>query len=272
MTCCSVAQTQSVFADILPMLDHIPPAPPVASAPDLTAQLDRYHVKAGPLLDLLLHLKRWQKNGLTLSHPRICLFAAAYDAPANAVTKTQDTLTQLQGDTHPLKAIATGLNTDLRIYELDLTQQERSAQQAAQAMIYGMLAIEDKGDAIVIGSLSEGAEHAAQQIDVQTWPTDADDLLHALAMQSGLDVFAALGACLAARLAGQPVLLCGAFGAVVKAVLERLAPAAAAHVYEIIPFQAQTDMPPLFATLQNLQQVKFLLAFLPTPKQHVKLV
>lgn len=263
------APAPSPFSDITPMLDHLPPTPKAVSADDVRDKLDTQNVKAGPLLPLLVQLQRWKNGASLLNHPRICLFASHYAVPDDAAATTQNTITALQNDHHPLKQVAASLNADLRIYELDLAQTKRTAQQAAQAMTYGMLSIDDKSDAIVIASLSEGAQKAAKAIQ-NLGDREPDDLLQELVTEAGLDFFAALGAALAARLAGQVVITGGAFGEALNHILEQLSPQATEHVVLSVSDVVTQDMAPVFAAVQNLQQARFLLSFLPT--QHVRIV
>jgi hypothetical protein len=254
----------SPFADILPMLDHLPALPAMPDGAALGKALQVHGIEASTYLPVLNHLQRWQKKMPTLNHPRLCLFASHY---TNGEVATQKTITDLQSDRHPLKVIAAHLNADLRVYELDLEHSHRAVEDAAQAMTYGMLAIEEKGDALIIGSLSAGAETAAHNIKFDH-PMNAETLLQTLAPQMGLDFFAALGACLAARLAGQSVVLCGAFGALLQQVLTQLHSDAAAHI--LVNETENQTMPPLFAAAHLLQQTRFLMAFLPVT--HVQLV
>ena len=259
------ASSPSAFADIIPLLNHLPPAPPAADPAVLVAQLDQYHVKAGPLLPVLAHVQAWQKRSPHLTHPRLCAFASHYN---NGSAQTEKTIQALQSDNHPLKQLAASLNADLRIYELDLAQTSRSPAQAAQAMTYGMLSIEDKGDVVVVASLSDGAEQAAQEWTLHPEQL-ADDLLHNVAAHLGLDFCAALGACLAARLAAQPVLVSGFFGEKLIAVLQALDEEAAAHVYLCDANDVTQTMAPVFTPVQILQQIRFVLAFLPAPLKTV---
>lgn len=251
------------------MLDHLPPAPKAVSADSVRDKLDGHNVKAGPFLPLLTQLQRWQNGPAVLNHPRVCLFASHYAVPDNAATITQNTMTALQGDHHPLKQVTAALNADLRVYELDINQNKRTPQQAAQVMTYGMLSVDDKSDAIVIASLSEGAEKAAAAVMTLN-DREPDDLLQELVQEVGLDFFAALGAALAARLAGQVVITGGAFGAALYHILEQLSPQAVDHVILSVSDLVTQDMAPVFAAIQNLQQARFLLSFMPT--QHVRIV
>jgi hypothetical protein len=257
----AASSAPSAFADITPLLAHLPAAPEPLSSETLVAHLDRYSVKPGPLLPLLLHLQRWQNKTPVLAHPRVCAFASHYASDTQHTT--QQTINALQGEGHPLKKLAAILNADLRVYELDLAQTDRNPAQAAQAMTYGMLAIEDKGDVVVIASLSDGVEAAAQKTTIGTG--SPDDILNALVSKLGLDFFAALGACLAARLAKQPVFVSGAFGVCLIDVLNHLAPQAADHLYLCETSELTQTLPPVFTPVHALQQTAFLLSFLPAP-------
>ncbi len=271
------ANTPSAFADITPLLDHLPPAPAVPNADLFLTPLQAAHVQPGPLLPTLQHLQRWQKHGPSLTHPRVILFASHYAAPVDAAAKTKNTIAALQANSHPVKTIAATLNVDLRVYEMDLDHAARTPAQAAQAMTYGMLAIEEKGNVIVIASLSEGSEQAAQTLKILAGKT-TDDVLQSLVSHMGLDFFASLGAALAARLAGQPVLFAGAFGSAVMRVLAQLSDQAAEHSLMVDATDFARSLPPVFAALQQLQQLQFVMSFLPAslkrngPIQHVQLV
>lgn len=236
------------------MLAHFPAAPSVVSVPSFAQG-----VKSDSLSPLYTHIQRWKPQSMQLGYVRVALFASHYEAGAD---QTRATLDALQNDLHPLKKAASRLNADLQVYELDLDHSARNAAQAAQAMTYGMLAIADKGDAVIIGSLSDGVEQAAPDVSVQS-----EDLLEHLSQQMGLDFFSALGACLAARLAGQPVILFGAFGNLVQRVLTQLSTEAASHTMMAVADQT-IAMPDLYAALYNIEQIRFLSAFAPVP--HVR--
>jgi hypothetical protein len=252
----------SPFADITPVLDHIPDRQTVDTAYDIAGVLKQQDINAAGLMKLLHHMQQWQGH-ITVKHPRLCLFGSAYQHPAQAAEHTAQLIAQCQDVTTPIQILCRMVDTDLRVYELDLSQQAVTDRRAAQAMTYGMLAVDDNIDVILLHSASVGHDDAAIAFLKQFKPQDdADSILQSIVPHMGLDFFAALGTCLAARLAQKPVWITGSFGHALKDVLHALSPQAAEHLY-LAGHDHSLHLPDIYALLHHLQNIRFVTSFLP---------
>lgn len=252
----------SPFAEIIPVLDHLPPLQ-VQAAYDSMAVLQQQDINAAGLRKLLEHMQSWQ-GAIAVKHPRLCLFGSAYAQPAQAAEQTAHLIAQCQDVTKPIQILCRMVDTDLRVYELDLTQHSMTDRRAAQAMTYGMLAVEDNLDVVLVHSASVGHDNAAIAFLKQFTPHDsAEDVLQSVVPHMGLDFFAALGTCLAARLGQKPVMVTGSFGHALKDVLQALSPQAAEHVF-VAGHDHSLHLPDIYALLHHLQNLRFVASFLPS--------
>lgn len=259
MTAQAKTLENSPFADILPLLEHLPDAPQNIPLQSLSGLFQKQQVTTTQL-PFLEFLQRWQKI-IALNHPRLCLYASAYDMPENAAAQTEKNIAACNNPATPLQQQCQQINTDLRVYELDLTTRGMTDARAAQAMTYGMLAMEDNIDILLVHTLSAGADEAAQKFLQMDLPAGHGDMILSTATSiMGLDFCASLGACLAARLAQKPVLLSGDFGRAVQKVLNALSSKAIEHIY----LADDAAMPSLYQQLYQLQQARFALTFLPS--------
>ena len=198
---------------------------------------------AGALSDLAVWLAGAQRNALPrVQRPRLALFAAAHglatelpDGSGEALGRHVAELVEGGGVLHRM---AEAVDSDLRLYELALERPTDDARIGAamdetttvRAIAYGMMAVEPGIDVLAICGLGVGAAVSAGAIGfglfggaVEDWaPRHASTLeaarerhgaikepLAALAAFGGPDIAAMLGAILAARLAGVPILLDG---------------------------------------------------------------
>jgi hypothetical protein len=252
----------SPFADILPVLDHLPARKDYIPPYDLAAVLKRQDINAAGLMKLLTHLQQWQ-NEITIKHPRLCLFGSAYTQPDQAATLTAQLIAQCQNVAMPIQMLCRMVDTDLRVYELDLSQQAVTDRRAAQAMTYGMLAVEDNVDVILLHSLSVGHDDAAIAFLKQfNKDADAETILNNAVSYMGLDFFAGLGCALAARLAQKPVLVTGSYGHAIKDVLQAMSPQASEHII-VLGHDHSLHLPDVYALLHHVQNVRFVSSFLP---------
>ncbi|HEY1097174.1 MAG TPA: hypothetical protein VGF14_08040 [Alphaproteobacteria bacterium] len=259
MTAQAKTLENSPFSDILPLLEHLPDAPQTMPLQSLASLFQKQRVTTTQL-PFLEFLQRWQKI-IAVNHPRLCLYASAYDAPDNAAAQTEKNIAACNNPATALQQQCQQINIDLRVYELDLTTRGMTDARAAQAMTYGMLAVEDNIDVLAIHTLSSGADEAAQQLLKTDLPVEHGEMILSTATAlMGLDFCAALGACLAARLAQKPVLLSGDFGRALQKVLNRLSPKATEHIY----LANEELVPALYQSLYQLQQARFAMTFLPS--------
>jgi nicotinate-nucleotide--dimethylbenzimidazole phosphoribosyltransferase len=153
------------------------------------------------------------KSKAAIRHPRLAVFLSTHGAFAEEQTNIA-TLPALLGDSkHPLSALAVQQNADLQIYELDLqttsadfrTSPALAADNAVQAIAYGMMAVQPGVDFLILATANPVTEKLAAEI--RTALDKGDDVLQTLLQYGGFDLCACVGAALAARLARVPVLL-----------------------------------------------------------------
>lgn len=140
-------------------------------------------------------------------HPRLAVFASAY---ADGAQATRAHMAELSKGTHAVARLCARANADLRVYELDAddnnTGMVLSEIEAAHALSYGLMTVEEKIDYLMVGSISAGHEAVLEQ-----WMAvlDSDSQAHPLQTLCDVggrhDLFALLGAVMAARMAGIPV-------------------------------------------------------------------
>lgn len=144
--------------------------------PDLTAQTEvvRREVELtkppgalGRLEELAEWLAAWQGRARPrIEHPRIAVFAGAHGVASRGVSAYPPEVTQqmvqnfLNGGA-AINQLATAIDADLRIYELDLAHPTQDFTQApamdeartAKAMAYGMMTVEPGIDVLCLGEM-----------------------------------------------------------------------------------------------------------------------
>ncbi len=205
--------------------------------PPLSAQVPPKNAAA---LGTLAPMRQWvadvqAKAQPSMRHPRIALFISRHGIAADAQQDLADLPAALAKPSHPLSAIASEINADLQVYELDLSTASGDPQEggamdeaaAMQALAYGMMAVQPGVDTVVIALPNPAVRVAAQSIaDALAGGKDA---MQTLLQFGGFDIAAALGAALAARLAKAPVLLDDS-AEIIAPLLAALSPSAALHV------------------------------------------
>jgi nicotinate-nucleotide--dimethylbenzimidazole phosphoribosyltransferase len=175
------------------------------------------------------------KDRPEIRHPRVALFMAAHGAFLERQAEITSIVAGLKDGTHAVSPLVRAADADLQVYELDLDLPSRDFRAGraldnngcAQAIAYGMMAVQPGVDLLLLSSLNPVAELAAAEIArALEAKVDAFD---ALLRFGGFDIAAMAGAIIAARLAKIPVLLDGAGAQAAAAVLEALKPGAAAH-------------------------------------------
>lgn len=201
------------FKDIRAMIDARPAlsaAKPTNAGGNLAVQLERAQGCCHP------EIKR----------PRAAYYASAYGA--NDMPSTLETLKSLGDGKHGIQKFCAKLNADLRVYELTtdtpLPSDGLKEQEAAHLIAYGLMAVEEHVDCLMIGSLSNGYRDARTAFD-KAMTDDKDADVFALAARwGGQDMCALLGAALSARMAKIPVVAGFHTGQVLKRALARLYP------------------------------------------------
>ena len=198
-----------------------------------------------------------------IKHPRVAIYASNYGSDLN---ETQQRLSQLARQEDPLTRLCSMTNADLRVYELDLSQEITSGiseEEAAHALSYGLMAVEEHVDCLIVDCLSANSATMLQQWQNLLLQENNDDALQLLLQAgAGHDLFAMMGAVFAARMANIPVFGSPALNAVLPLALSR-----------ILPDESDVfiTLPTVFATtnivhaLAGLQELQFILALGPVP-------
>lgn len=259
--------TMSVtFSDIAAMLQARPPL--ASKAPcALVKNIETLQSAAVELApewqDLVARLAQiQQKNWPQIKHPRLALYASNYGGD---ILSLQQRLQHLNTQNDVLTRLCAMLNADLRVYELDLATDISTMVldevQACHAISYGLMSVEEHVDCLIVETLSSGVDSVLQRWEqmLRDQPRE-NPLVLLLQAGGGHDLFAVLGAVLAARMAKVPVFGTQRLDAVLPVVLQRLMPDADS-VYLVLPRTlTAADVVPTMAALQQLQ---FILALGP---------
>lgn len=238
------------------MLTELPPPDPqtagAARAYGVQAGLAPFPAQLGAWL------AAWQgRFPVRLDHPRLALFAADHSGLPPSATG-QEVEAHVNGKA-PLNALAEEMDTDLRLYEMNLAEPAAdftigaamSEDECVHAILYGMMAVQAGLDLLALGSLGNGErlaagvlgrclghESVAQELltpENQARCTAAMELhgrtepMELLRRIGGRAMAAIFGAILAARMAHTPVLLEGPTALLAAALLHRLEPRAVQH-------------------------------------------
>lgn len=198
-----------------------------------------------------------------IQHPRVALYASSYGKDDALVHEKLQKLAQQQD---PLTQLCALLNADLRVYELDLesavTAQGLTEAEACHALSYGLMAVEEHVDGLVIGSLSNGADVVLQKwCDILQSETEKDVFSALREAGGGTDIFAMLGAVCAARMAKIPVFMAARQVALWRVVLARLLPDDMLSHCVVLPCDLAAD--DVVQALQAVQNLRFILALVP---------
>lgn len=208
-------------------------------------------------------LAGWQSRyPARLTYPRLALYAGIQplaDIP-DALAVTRARIAAIADGGAPVHGLSEKLDADLRLYEMGTDfppedprsgpAQEESG--AARAAAFGLMAIDDSTDILGLAAIAPGGEATAALIGAlvyrgtaQEWadpayvdaveatmnqPAAAADALSLAAAVAGPDIAALIGALMAGRLAGVPVLLDGPLPLAAAALVALLVPGGADHV------------------------------------------
>ncbi len=228
-----MVQTTITFSEIEKMLDHFPQPPKECIGCNTSlSSLDR----------VIQHLALWQTNepgSFKIDRPRQCLFAASHGCSMNSVEEVSSWLAQSATGDGLVNKLCQLADAELRVYELDIENPSQDFKkapamteaQAAHAITYGMMAVEPGLDLIIIGTVGGGSNQAAQAIlnNIQSIQRP----ISALQTYGGYDLCAMVGAAIAARMAGIPVLIDSVEGDVIKILLHKMKKGAGDHLYLI---------------------------------------
>ncbi|MFC7333833.1 nicotinate-nucleotide--dimethylbenzimidazole phosphoribosyltransferase [Rhodocista pekingensis] len=266
-------------------LDEIRRILPEMPGPDLEAgtaamqrevQLVKPRGSLGRLEELTHWLATWQgRTPPTLNHPRIAVFAGSHGVAAQGVSAFPPSVTALMVQTFvnggaAVNQLARAADADLRVYELDIEHPTADFTQGpamdegacAQAMAYGMMAVEPGIDLLCLGEMgiantTSGAalcaglfggdpvdwvgrgtgiddeglarKRAAVAAGLKANPSALTDPFETMRCLGGLELAAIAGAVIAARMARVPVLLDGYTCTAAAAILYKADPKALDH-------------------------------------------
>lgn len=186
------------FAELHAMLRARPqrPGAPVKSPAFLAPDENR----------LWTHLMTW-RNNKAVAHPRQVFYAASYGT--EQANLTRNAVAQMARGEHPATHLGALANSDVRVYEMDLDTSHAalSENEAAHAISYGLLAVEEGTDLLLLGTLSAGAANAVAALNEKMMHAKVADVFALFAASGGVDLCAALGAAMAARMANVPVIV-----------------------------------------------------------------
>ncbi len=250
------------------------PGPDLASA---TKVLERDRLLAKPrgglgqLEDLTEWLAKWQaRHPPRMERPSVAVFAGNHGVAANAASSRDFEATAKRVAAYgagggAINAIVGALDADFRVFELaleaptaDFTETDAMTDgDCAKAMAYGMMAVEQGVDAIVLGQVGVGgdvsaaaliaalkggdgadliadgetaaAKRAAVAEGLARHRTAATDALDTLRRLGGYEIAAMAGAIVAARMGRVPVLLDGLVPAAAAIVVGAQAHGGADH-------------------------------------------
>lgn len=228
------------------------------------------------LEDIAIFMAGWQARALPeVNHPRTAVFAGNHGVAAQGVSAfpaevTAQMVLNFQAGGAAVNQLVEALDGDLMVYEMaldvptaDFTQgPAMSDEECAQAMAYGMMAVEPGVDLLMLGEMGianttsaaaiyhalyggqaedwtgpgTGVEGAALENKIRVvregaalHATDAGDGLDVLARLGGKEIAAIAGAILAARMARVPVILDGYICCAAAACLHAWAPESIDH-------------------------------------------
>lgn len=185
-----------------------------------------------------------------IKHPRVAMFLSTHGAFPEKQSALPQLLADLRDGKHAVAPLVREANADLQVYELDLAISSRDfraekaldAQEAAQAIAYGMMAVQPGVDLLVVCAPNPVADLGAKEI---TRALKAGmDGLDTLLRFGGFDIAAMAGAVVAARLARIPVVLEGEAAEAAAGILAQLQKEAADHTRKSSSLVSdRTDLP-----------------------------
>lgn len=241
------------------------------------AQLTKPAGALGRLEDITQWLATWQgRKQPRINRPRVAVFAGNHGVASKGVSAypasvTRQMVDNFLGGGAAVNQLVGVIDGDLRVYELDLdnptadfTQEPAMTEAAcAQAMAYGMMAVEQGIDVLGLGEMGIGNTTSAAALclglfggTAEEWvgpgtgvtgdalarkieavqagyelhkPTCGSDGLAWLAAVGGLELAAIAGAVIAARLAKTPILLDGFVSTAAAAAIYAMDPRSLDH-------------------------------------------
>ena len=234
------------FAELRGILAHLPSTDLAAASQSLEfARRNRYEAAA---CDMALWMAAWQRRAaVKCDHPRVATFAGAV-MPANDPENLHAAKQWMQSASNGgdwLQYWCAALDCDWRIYDMGLDfpailPAARSVDEStiAEAVAYGMMAVEQGIDILILQLAGAGHDIAAKWMLRQP-KTDPFELLMQLGSR---DVAGLYGAMIAARMARVPVLVDGFDAAALLSGLAHFAPSVLDHGMAVIADESQSQI------------------------------
>ncbi len=208
------------------------------------------------LIDLAAWLAAWpggpEATRRGVRRPILALYASSFEHVADAPARTRAVLDSLANGGGVINTLAKSLGAGVEVFDLGLDRPApdpahrpvMTERECAATSAFGMEALAKNPDVLILSDLTEGGAAAAGRLIayLSGHASDLPDHARELARESGGDPLQALrrlggretaamvGAILAARVQGVPVLLSGVAASAAAAVCDALNPDALAHV------------------------------------------
>lgn len=253
------AAPQADFAELRSLIAHLPKL-----NPQCTARADDW-AASRQLPQAQRHMARFLSAAQSAypakyARPRLLLFAGNHAGASEAErAEAGRQVAQLLEPQNPLLALCQNLNCDVRLYEMDLSTSVRDfqtgpamgEQKTAEAIAYGMMAVEMGVDCLSVSAFGGGTRRAAtalQYLDLglpgdltatergalDKISSDEIDPLALLSFCGGRELAALCGAVIAARMGQIPVLLDGFAAIASAALLRHLHPGLIDHCFALL--------------------------------------
>ena len=234
------------FAELRGILAHLPPSD--LSAASQSLEFARRHRYDATACDVALWMAAWQRRSVVkCDHPRVATFAGAV-MPANEPENLNAAKQWMQsasngGDWQQYWCAA--LDCDWRIYDMGLDfpallPPARPVDEStiAEAVAYGMMAVEQGIDILILQLAGAGHDIAAEWMLRQPKSDPFELLMHL----GSRDVAGLYGAMIAARMARVPVLVDGFHVAALLSGLAHFAPGILDHGMAVVGDESQSQI------------------------------
>ena len=203
-------------------------------------------------MDQISRIKYWlnfsaDRQVFEIKRPRLSLYAASHGIAKQDEAQQgyfKDMVRKLLAGDHAVNEVINLASADLRLYDLNMdepTADLRSGdamddQALLNSLAYGLMTVEPENDLVSIAAIGAGSEEVGRAICHNFMPfidtklkidvanVDVDGFLAVLKASSGYELNAIIGAILATRLAGVPVILEGYTAIAAALLLDKLNP------------------------------------------------
>lgn len=189
-----------------------------------------------------------------LDRPRVAAYAAAHATAPAETAALRDAMESTGRGEGALYAWCETIDADLRLYELALDEPAAALgdTRAANAVAYGMMAVDDGTDIVAVAALNPAADAAGAALARAVFEQGVPPL-DALAASGAEDIAAIAGAIIAARVAGVPALLEGQASWAAAGLVATLRDDGVDHCALLIPADLSAEAAALQARLPAAQ-------------------